>query len=30
MHEMKPADEVKVKVLREGKVVDLSIPRGTW
>ena len=30
VREMKPSDAVDVKVLREGKVVDLSIARGTW
>ena len=30
IHEMKPTDQVEVKVLREGKIIDLSIARGTW
>ncbi len=30
IHEMKPTDRVEVKVLREGKIIDLSIARGTW
>ena len=30
IHEMRPTDTVEVKVLRDGKVIDLSIARGTW